>query len=74
MLNRSAMHARLSGSLELAGPRFYRWRNSYQKYGEAVLINAKPIPKNPANQIPTEIVEKVLYLHRKYHLRPIRIV
>jgi len=38
------------------------------------LVNAKPIPKNPANQTPPEIVEKVLYLRSKYHLGPIRIV
>ncbi|WP_439111699.1 IS481 family transposase [Lentibacter sp.] len=53
---------------------FYRWREAYQKYGEAGLKNAKSIPKNPANQTPPEIVEKVLYLRRKYHLGPIRIV
>ncbi len=53
---------------------YYRWRAAYQKHGEAGLKNAKSIPKNPANQTPTEIVEKVLYLRRKYHLGPIRIV
>ena len=53
---------------------FYRWRNAYKKFGEAGLKNAKSIPKNPANQTPPEIVEKVLYLRRKYHLGPIRIV
>jgi len=53
---------------------FYRWRDAYQKFGEAGLKNAKSIPKNPANQTPPEIVEKVLYLRRKYHLGPIRIV
>ena len=53
---------------------FYRWRDAYQKHGEAGLKNAKSIPKNPANQTPPEIVEKVLYLRRKYHLGPIRIV
>ena len=47
---------------------YYRWREAYQKHGEAGLKNAKPIPKNPANQTPAEIVEKVLYLRRKYHL------
>ena len=41
---------------------------------EVGLKNAKPIPKNPANQTPPEIVEKVLYLRHKYHLGPIRIV
>lgn len=51
---------------------FYRWRNAFQKLGEAGLKNAKSIPKNPANQTPPEIVEKVLYLRRKYHLGSIR--
>lgn len=53
---------------------FYRWREAYRRHGEAGLKNAKSIPKNPANQAPPEIVEKVLYLRRKYHLGPIRIV
>jgi transposase InsO family protein len=53
---------------------FYRWRSAYQKRGESGLINAKPIPKKPANQTPPEIVDKVLLLRSKYHLGPIRIV
>ena len=53
---------------------FYRWRDAYQKHGESGLKNAKSIPKNHANQTPPEIVEQVLYLRRKYHLGPIRIV
>jgi len=53
---------------------FYRWRDSYQKRGEAGLKNAKSIPKTPVNQTPPEIVEKDPYLRRKYHLGPIRIV
>jgi transposase len=53
---------------------FYRWRDVYQKHGEAGSKSAKSIPKNPANQTPAEIVDKVLYLRRKYHLGLIRIV
>jgi transposase InsO family protein len=53
---------------------FYRWKTEYQQRGEAGLVNAKPIPKNPANQTPPKIVEKILYLRAKYHLGPIRIV
>lgn len=53
---------------------FYRWREAYQKHGEAGLKNVKSIPKNPAKQTSPEIVEKVLYLRRKYHLGPIRMV
>ena len=37
---------------------FYRWRTAYAQRGEAGLVNAKPIPKNPANQTPPEIVDK----------------
>ena len=40
---------------------FYRWKTEYQQRGESGLVNAKPIPKNPANQTPPEIVEKILY-------------
>lgn len=53
---------------------FYRWKTEYQQRGEAGLVNAKPIPKNPANQTPPEIVDKILYLRANYHLGPIRIV
>jgi len=52
----------------------YRWKAAYKARGEQGLVNARPIPKNPANQTPPEIVEKVLYLRSKYHLGPIRIV
>lgn len=53
---------------------YYRWREAYQKHCDAGLKNAISIPKNPANQSPAEIVEKVRYLRRKYHFGPIRIV
>ncbi len=53
---------------------FYRWKAAYEQRGEVGLVNAKPIPKNPANQTPPEIVDKVLYLRSKYHLGSIRIV
>lgn len=47
---------------------FYRWKAAYDHSGEAWLVNKKPFPRNPANQTPPEIVEKVLYLSSKYHL------
>ncbi len=53
---------------------FYRWRTAYRQLGEAGLVNAKPIPKNPVNRAPPEIVDKVLHLRSTYHLGPIRIV
>lgn len=53
---------------------FYRWRTAYQRDGEPGLANRKTAPRNPANQTPPEIVEKVLHLRQTYHLGPIRIV
>ena len=53
---------------------FYRWRRAYDRDGEGGLVNAKTIPKNPANQTSPEVAEKVLYLRRKYHLGPERIM
>ncbi len=53
---------------------FYRWKVAYDQRGEAGLVNAKPIPKNPANQTLPEFVDKVLYLRSQYHLGSIRIV
>ncbi len=61
-------------SFGIAQSSFYRRRAAYQKHGEVGLKNANTIPKNPANQTPPEIVEKVLHLRRNYHLGPIQIV
>ena len=58
----------------IARASFYRWKELYKKDGEAGLINKKPIPKNPTNRTPREVVEKVLHLRQIYHLGPIRIV
>jgi transposase InsO family protein len=52
----------------------YRWKAAYEARAKQGLVNAKPIPKNPAKRTPPEIVEKVLYLRSKYHLGSIRIV
>src|SRR5260370_22639738 len=43
---------------------FYRWRAAFQRQGEAGLVKRKPVPRNPANRTPPEIVEKVLHLRR----------
>ncbi len=52
----------------------YRWRNAYQEHGEDGLLCRKPIVKSHPNQTPDEIVEKILFLRRKYHLGPVRIM
>ena len=46
---------------------FYRWKRAYEQDGEAGLVNAKTIPKNPPNQTPTEVAGKVLHLRRQDH-------
>ena len=53
---------------------FYVWRNAYREFGDEGLKRKKPIPKTHPNQTPDEIVEKILYLRRKYHLGPTRIM
>jgi len=53
---------------------FYVWRNIYQRHGVEGLKRKKPTPKSHPNQTPAEIVDKILYLRRKYHLGPTRIM
>jgi transposase len=53
---------------------FYRWKTTLEKHGEAGLVRRKPIPKNPKNRTPPEIVEKVFHLRMTCHLGPMRIV
>lgn len=52
---------------------FYRWKRSYERYGEESLINSKPCPENPKVRVSAEIEEKVLYLRKTYHLGQLRI-
>ena len=53
---------------------FYVWRNAHREHGEEGLRRKKPIARSHPNQTPDEIVEKILYLRRKYHLGPTRIM
>jgi transposase InsO family protein len=53
---------------------FYLWKQAYETYGDEGLVNKKPCPVNLKLRTAPEIVEKVLYLRRTYHLGPIRIV
>src|SRR5262245_52036478 len=74
MPSRLATSARLAAIFGIARGSFYRWKTALQRHGEAGLANRKPVPRNPANRTPLEIVGKVLHLRRTYHLGPIRIV
>ncbi len=53
---------------------FYLWLAAYREHGSDGLKRKKPIPKSHPNQTPPEIVEKILYLRKKYHLGPTRIM
>ena len=53
---------------------FYLWRNAYRKFGEEGLKRKRPVPKSHPRRTPSEVEDKVLYLRRKYHLGPIRIM
>ncbi len=52
---------------------FYRWKNEYECFGEAGLVDKPSTPKNPAKQKPKETIDKILYLRQRYHLGPMRI-
>ena len=53
---------------------FYLWLAAYREHGPDGLKRNKPIPKSHPNQTLPEIVEKILYLRKKYHLGPTRIM
>lgn len=53
---------------------FYRWRQAYQKLGDAGLANKRSVPHSHPNKTPAVVVDKILHLRRKYHLGPERIM
>lgn len=53
---------------------FYRWKSRRLKYGDDGLVPRRSGPRSHPNQTPPEVVEKVLYLRKKYHLGPTRIM
>jgi len=52
---------------------FYEWKKIFKKEGAAGLIPKKPIAKSHPRQLQSEVVEKILYLRRNYHMGPQRI-
>ncbi len=73
-------HVEISGNVSLTcryfgigRETFYRWRRKYNLEGQNGLARKKPIGKKWPNQLPDEVVEKILHLRRKYHLGPQRI-
>ena len=68
-------HAKQSGNVSqtcryfgISREIFYQWRRAYDRDGERALINSKPCPQNPKLRTPAYIEEKILHLHRTYHL------
>ena len=53
---------------------FYRWKRAFDRDGESGLVNKPRVARNHPNQLSKEVVDRVLYLRKKYHLGPIRIV
>ncbi|MBW2425098.1 MAG: transposase, partial [Deltaproteobacteria bacterium] len=58
----------------IARSTFYLWRARYREFGEAGLARKRPQTHSHPNKTPDEVVEKILYLRRTYHMGPIRIV
>lgn len=54
--------------------RIYRWRDADRRAGEAGLVNRRSVPNDHPNKTPKAVAEKVLYLWRRCHLGPMRIV
>jgi hypothetical protein len=50
------------------------WRDRYRELGEAGLARRKCDFHNHPKKTPDEVIEKILYLRRTYHMGPIRIV
>jgi transposase InsO family protein len=73
-------YARLSESVlkscryfEVQKSTFYRWKNAFDREGEAGLVRKKPIAGSHPRALRPEAVERVLHLRRTYHLGPQRI-
>ena len=54
---------------------FYLWRDRHRKSGdEGLKSRRRGCHHNHPNKTSAEVVEKILYLRRTYHMGPIRIV
>ncbi len=59
----------------IARSTFYLWRDRYRESGDEGLKSRRfGCHHNHPNKTPEEVVEKILYLRRTYHMGPIRIV
>ena len=74
-------HAKKTGNVRktcryfgIARSSFYRWKKAFDRDGESGLVNKPRVARNHPNQLSKEVVNRVLYLRKKYHLGPIRIV
>lgn len=52
---------------------YYNWKKKYEAEGEAGLRRKKPVATNHPNQIPQEVIDKILELRKDYQLGSIRI-
>ena len=72
--------ARVSGNVKktcrefnVPSSSFYEWKKKFKEGGRESLIRKKPIALSHPNQLPQQVVEKILELRQTYHLGPQRI-
>ena len=46
---------------------FYRWKQALTRGGEAGLARKRPVGQHWPNQLPAEVVEKILHLRIQHH-------
>ena len=49
---------------------FYRWKQKYEKAGQAGLYRERPVAHHHPSRTPPEVVEKILELRAEYQLAP----
>ncbi len=59
--------------LDMPKSSYYEWKKRYELYGIEGLKRRKPIAHHHPNQIPQEVIDKVIELRTNYQLGPIRI-
>ena len=52
---------------------YYRWKQKYEKAGQAGLYRERPIAYHHPRRTSTEVVEKILELRREYQFGALRI-
>src|SRR4029077_7540493 len=57
----------------ISRPKFYKWRDRFEKLGAAGLCDQPRTPHHSPNATPRVVVSKLLYLRQNYHFGAPRI-